>query len=108
MLFNIWDPRYINVVLHERVYENHIVARHGDEVSIADIQYVIENPNIITADVSDVLVENYYGKGVIPSADPSEWLKVCTRYEGEGLRVVTAYLVDRPKSIERVLWTHRP
>jgi len=104
MLFNAWDPRQCNIVLEERVYERHIVAKHGDEVSVADIRDTVENPDIITADIEDELVEIYYAKGVVQSADPSEYLKVCARWKGEGMTVVTAYLVDRPKLTERVIW----
>jgi len=64
MLFNAWDPRGYNVVLYERVYENHIVARHG-EVPIADIQYVVENPDVITADITDKMVEKYTTQRVL-------------------------------------------
>ena len=108
MLFNAWDPLHRNVVLYERTYEHHIVFRHGEDVSVEEIRFVVENPEFITADSSDNLVEIYYAKGVVRNADPSEYLKVCARYDGEGLKVVTAYLVDRPKPTERVLWPHKP
>lgn len=104
MLFNCWDPRGNNVVLDRRVFDNHILARHGDEVTAEDIQYAIENPDLITADLTDPMVEIYYAQGAVESADPTEYLKVCVRYKGDGLNVVTAYLVDRPKLLERVIW----
>ena len=75
MLFNTWDPRHLNVVLYERTYEHHIVARHGDEISVADIQQTIKNPDIIAVDEVATLVEIYYARGVVASADPAEYLK---------------------------------
>jgi hypothetical protein len=107
MLFNAWDPRHYNVILHERVYENHIVAKHG-EIAVEDIQYTVENPDIITADVSDEMTELCYAKGVVQDEGPDVYLKVCARFEGEGMKVVTAYLVDRPKPTERIIWPLKP
>ena len=86
MLFNAWDPRHCNVVLYERTYEHHIVFKHGDDVSPDDILHAVENPDFITADESDELTEIYYARGIVARAGPTEFLKVCARYEGEGLR----------------------
>lgn len=102
VLVNAWDPRHNNVVLYEYRYFGHIVARHPN-VEIEHIRLVVENPDIITRDVNDDLVENYYRQSVAPDA-PRYFLKVCVRFESDRGKVITAYEVDRPKPDEVIAW----
>lgn len=102
VLINAWDPRHNNVVLHEKRYWDHIVDRHPG-IEIEHIRIVIEDPDVITDDENDHLVENYYRQRVMHDA-PEYFLKVCVRLESDKGRVITAFLVDRPKPTERISW----
>lgn len=102
VLINAWDPRRINIVLYENRYQDHIVSRHPG-VDIDSIRYVVEQPDIITSDESNELVENYYKQGAMPDA-PRYFLKVCVRFDSDVGKVVTAFEVDRPKPTERIIW----
>lgn len=102
VLINAWDPRRVNVVLYDNRYYGHIVERHP-AVTIEHIRMALEDPDIITGDDSDPLVENFYARGVMPDA-PEYWLKVCVRFNSDVGKVVTAYEVDRPKPTEHIRW----
>lgn len=96
------DPRHNNVVLYENRYWGHIVGRHPG-IEVEHIRLVLEDPDVITDDESDGLVENYYRQHVVQDA-LEYFLKVCVRLESDKGQVITAFLVDRPKPIERIAW----
>jgi hypothetical protein len=102
VLINAWDPRHINVILYGNRYQDHIVSRHPG-IDVESIRVVIEDPDLITRDDNDDLVENYYKQGVMPDA-PRFFLKVCVRFTSDVGKVVTAYEPDRPKPTERIIW----
>lgn len=102
VLINAWDPRHNNVVLYDHRYFGHIVVRHP-EVEIEHIRLVLEWPDVITRDVNDGLVENYYRQGIM-SDEPGYFLKVCVRFDSDRGKVLTAFSVDRPKPGEVVVW----
>jgi hypothetical protein len=102
VLINAWDPRHNNVVLYRNRYSEHIIVRHP-EVEIGHIRLVVEDPDVITGDVNDALVENYYRQGTIAD-EPDYFLKVSVRFESDRGKIVTAYTVDRPKPSEVIVW----
>lgn len=102
VLINAWDPRHINVLLYEYRFRSHIATGHPG-VDVESIRYVVEQPDIITSDENNDLVENYYKQGAILDA-PRYFLKVCVRFDSDVGKVVTAFEVDRPKPAERIIW----
>lgn len=62
-----WDPRHNNVVLYENRYWGHIVGRHPG-IEVEHIRLVLEDPDVITDDEGDGLVENYYRQHVVQDA----------------------------------------
>ncbi len=102
VLINAWDPRRNNVLLYENRYFAHIIVRHPG-VEIEYILLAVEAPDLITCDVNDDLVENYYKQGAIWDM-PEQFLKVCVHFDSDRGKVITAYAVDRPKPNEVVVW----
>jgi hypothetical protein len=102
VLVNAWDPRHCNVVLSEKRYLAHIVDRHPG-IEVDHIRFAVEEPEVITRDANDDLVENYYKRGALSDL-PDLFLKVCVRFESDRGKVVTAFLVDRPKPHEVIIW----
>lgn len=83
-------------------YVDHIEHRGRDHIRPDHIQYVIENPEIITADSQHDMRECYYASNVMDDY-PQFYLKVVVDFSGSDGRVVTAFEVDRPKPTERVV-----
>ncbi len=102
VLINTWDPRHNNVVLYENRYFQHITARHPG-IDVEHICLVVEEPDVISRDRRDRLVENYYKQGAIPDM-PALFLKVSVRFESDAGKVVTAFVVDRPRLDEEIVW----
>ncbi len=100
-LFRTYDPRLYEVVLHRSRYHSHIRLQHG--IDIAEIQMVIEDPDIISVDLDDGYIENYYASGVLADS-PDSYLKVCVLFKQEIGSVITAFDVEIPTLDEDVLW----
>ena len=82
---------------------NHIWPNHP----VADVEYIrdtIEDPDLITIDVNDDYIENYYRQATI-SENPTLFLKVCVLFKTDDKgSVITAFAVDWPKLQEEALW----
>ena len=103
VLFQSLDPRMIDVLLHRSRYFNHIWPNHP-MVGVDDIQMVIDDPDIITQDVTSLAIENYYRQDVFDEY-PDLYLKACVLFKPpEQGRVVTAFAVDWPKPEEEIIW----
>ncbi len=102
-LFRAFDPRLREVILHKSRYVNHIWPNHP----VADVEYIretIEDPDLITIDVNDDYIENYYRQAIIGEY-PTLFLKVCVLFKIDDKgSVITAFAVDWPKLPEEVIW----
>ena len=103
LLFHTFDPRYIEVILHQSRYINHILPNHT-LIDVDAIRDVIEDPDFITQDVRSQDVENYYRQEVMVEY-PEYYVKVCVLFKpAHQGRVITAFVVDWPKPEEELIW----
>lgn len=94
--------------MHDGTYYGHIVRGHGDDVTFDEIRQAVENPTIIVADEKNDMREIYYARGVVEWAGSSMFLKVVAECVSDHSVVITAYVTDRPKPKERVIWPIEP
>jgi hypothetical protein len=99
------------VVLTERVWEDHIRPRHPETwQGLRAIETTLVSPHQVNHDVTHADREVFYRKGVLPPPDKQDYLKVVVHYrygaDSEWVGDVrTAFAVDEIDPEERTKWT---
>jgi hypothetical protein len=101
-LFSKMDCRYVTVELYDFQYKYHIQDRHPN-IEVKHLLQVITKPDLIVRDMNYDTRENYYLRGIIPN-QPTHFLKVCVDFTNPTGKIITAFVTDKPKKGERVIW----
>lgn len=106
ILVNCIDPLGNTIILRDNRYRTHIEWRH-EGFTLDDIQIAVENPDVITRDVNDALINLYYRTDRYDSDGDPEVLKVCVRYRSDVGEITSAYLARGVKREEIEIWARR-
>jgi hypothetical protein len=99
------------VTLTERVWTDHILARHPEmRDGLRAIETTLVSPHQVNHDLTHPDREVFYRAGVLPPPDHQDYLKVVVQYRwtsgGEWRGDVrTAFAVDEIDPEERTKWT---
>ena len=64
-LFRTHDPRLFEIILHRTRYYNHIRIQHG--IDVESIQTAVENPDLITADLTMSIKRTIMPRALFPT-----------------------------------------
>ena len=102
IIFQVTDPTGRVVVLTEQCWREHILAFHPAMEEFKDaIQTTIVSPlyGTIYGDVDYPDRRIYYSR-----RGKYQYLKVVVEFDQEGGMVITAFITDRLKSGEKLIW----
>ena len=110
ILFDTTDPRGFSIHCEKKQWHRKIIAHHSELEGHQDlVKQTIEDPLMICSDATNPNREIYYNLGILPAPLDQFYLKIVVQFSKRAEKrygaVITAFVVDKGKTGEKVLWT---
>lgn len=110
ILFDAVDPRGLSVRCEKKQWRRKIIAYHPELEGHQDlVKQTIEDPLMICSDATNPNREVYYNLDILPAPLDRFYLKIIVQFSERAEKrygvVITAFVADKAKTGEKVIWT---